>query len=149
MAKKMNGLEMLKSAIHPKKHEKHKKHRKGVGLQEASASVQGQARVKKPQETMREQTQKFKKHGKHMKHEKMMCKTHKKMHCKMCKTTHSKHKKMVKTTGKFEGKSNKLGHGGRAAQLKAAGVPGGVIGNLARRAQAAPGMKNFHAKKKA
>lgn len=47
-------------------------------------------------------------------------------------------------TGKFEGKSNKLGSGGRAAQLKAKGVPGGVIGNLARKAQAAPGQKNYH-----
>ena len=27
------------------------------------------------------------------------------------------------------------------------GVPGGVIGNLARKAQAAPGQKNFHAAK--
>lgn len=52
--------------------------------------------------------------------------------------------KAVKTTGKFEGKSNKLGQGGRAAQLKAKGVPGGVIGTLARKANAAPGQKNFH-----
>lgn len=50
----------------------------------------------------------------------------------------------IKTTGKFKGKSNKLGHGGRAAQLKAAGVPGGVIGNLARKAHAAPGQRNYH-----
>jgi hypothetical protein len=55
---------------------------------------------------------------------------------------------MVKTSGTFDGKSNKLGMGGRAAQLKAQGVPGGVIGNLARKAQAAPGMKNFHSGKK-
>lgn len=54
----------------------------------------------------------------------------------------------VKKTGSFNGKSNKLGYGGRAAQLKAQGVPGGVIGNLARAAQAAPGMKNFHGGKK-
>ena len=60
---------------------------------------------------------------------------------------YKKHKKAVKTTGKFDGKSNVLGHGGRAAQLKAQGVPGGVIGNLARAAHAAPGMKNFHGKK--
>lgn len=52
----------------------------------------------------------------------------------------------VKKTGSFEGKSNSLGHGGRAAQLKAKGVPGGVIGNLARKAKAAPGMKNYHGK---
>lgn len=50
----------------------------------------------------------------------------------------------VKTSGSFHGKSNKLGYGGRAAQLKAQGVPGGVIGDLARRAQAAPGQKNYH-----
>jgi hypothetical protein len=53
-------------------------------------------------------------------------------------------KKGIKTTGKFKGKSNKLGQGGRAAQLKAKGVPSGVIGELARRAQAAPGQKNYH-----
>ncbi len=50
----------------------------------------------------------------------------------------------IKRTGSYKGKSNKLGYGGRAAQLKARGVPGGVIGNFARRAQAAPGMKNYH-----
>jgi hypothetical protein len=38
----------------------------------------------------------------------------------------------TKTSGTFEGKSNKLGGGGRAAQLKAKGVPGGVIGDIAR-----------------
>ena len=52
----------------------------------------------------------------------------------------------VKKTGTFRGKSNKLGHGGRAAQLKAKGVPGGVIGELARKAHAAPGQKNYHGK---
>ena len=52
----------------------------------------------------------------------------------------------VKKSGTFEGKSNKLGHGGRAAQLKAKGVPGGVIGNLARKAHAAPGQANYHGK---
>jgi len=50
----------------------------------------------------------------------------------------------TRKTGKFEGKSNKLGEGGRAAQLKKAGVPGGVIGVIARKKQAAPGQKNFH-----
>jgi hypothetical protein len=54
----------------------------------------------------------------------------------------------IKKSGTFRGKSNKLGHGGRAAQLKAEGVPGGVIGNLARKAHAAPGQKNYHGKKK-
>lgn len=53
---------------------------------------------------------------------------------------------MTKKSGSFEGKSNKLGHGGRAAQLKAQGVPGGVIGEIARRKGAAPGQKNFHGK---
>lgn len=57
-----------------------------------------------------------------------------------------KKRKSIKMTGSFQGKSNTLGQGGRAAQLKARGVPGGVIGNLARRAQAAPGQKNFHKK---
>jgi len=50
----------------------------------------------------------------------------------------------IKTTGSYAGKSNKLGYGGRAAQMKAQGVPGGVIGNLARKAGAAPGGPNFH-----
>ncbi len=56
-------------------------------------------------------------------------------------------KQRVKKTGSFEGKSNKLGHGGRAAQLKAQGVPGGVIGALARKAGAAPGQRNYHGKR--
>ena len=50
----------------------------------------------------------------------------------------------VKNTGSFAGKSNKLGYGGRSAQLKAKGVPGGVIGRLARAAHAAPGEANYH-----
>lgn len=54
----------------------------------------------------------------------------------------------TKKSGSFDGKSNKLGHGGRAAQLKAKGVPGGVIGDLARKKQAAPGEKNYHGNKK-
>lgn len=58
-------------------------------------------------------------------------------------------RKPVKTSGSFHGKSNALGQGGRAAQLRAQGVPGGVIGNLARAAHAAPGQKNFHKKRKA
>ena len=52
----------------------------------------------------------------------------------------------VKKSGSFGGKSNKLGHGGRAAQLKAKGVPGPVIGMLARAAGAAPGMSHYHGK---
>ena len=54
----------------------------------------------------------------------------------------------IKHSGEFHGKSNALGQGGRAAQLKARGVPGGVIGNLARAAHAAPGQANFHKKTK-
>jgi len=54
----------------------------------------------------------------------------------------------IKKSGSFHGKSNKLGHGGRAAQMKAQGVPGGVIGEMARKAKAAPGQKNYHGKKK-
>jgi hypothetical protein len=50
----------------------------------------------------------------------------------------------IKTSGSYGGKSNALGSGGRAAQLKAKGVPGGVIGALARAAHAAPGESNFH-----
>lgn len=47
----------------------------------------------------------------------------------------------------FAGKSTKLGHGGRAAKLKSMGVPGGVIGAIARRKGAAPGQQNYHGKK--
>lgn len=53
----------------------------------------------------------------------------------------------TKKSGTFAGKSNKLGHGGRAAQLKAKGVPQAVIGEIARKKGAAPGQKNFHGKK--
>ncbi len=53
----------------------------------------------------------------------------------------------IKKTGTYKGKSNKLGYGGRAAQMKAQGVPGGVIGKMARLAQAAPGQKNYHGKR--
>lgn len=54
----------------------------------------------------------------------------------------------TKKTGSFHGKSNKLGGGGRAAQLKAKDVPGGVIGAIARRKGAAPGGPNYHGGKK-
>lgn len=54
----------------------------------------------------------------------------------------------TKKSGSFEGKSNKLGHGGRAAQLKAKGVPQGVIGEIARKKGAAPGGPNYHGRKK-
>jgi hypothetical protein len=49
----------------------------------------------------------------------------------------------TKKTGSFRGKSNKLGMGGRAAQLEAKGVPGGVIGEIARSKSAAPGQRNY------
>ena len=60
------------------------------------------------------------------------------------RTSHSYARGAVKKTGTFQGKSNTLGHGGRAAQLKAKGVPAGVIGELARRVGAVPGQKNYH-----
>lgn len=44
----------------------------------------------------------------------------------------------------YKGKSTKLGYGGRAAKLKAEGVPGAVIGAIARKKGAAPGQKNYH-----
>lgn len=50
----------------------------------------------------------------------------------------------IKKSGSYHGKSNKLGYGGRAAQMKAQGVPGGVIGEIARRKGAAPGGPNYH-----
>lgn len=50
----------------------------------------------------------------------------------------------TKKTGKFRGKSNALGHGGRAAQLKAKGVPQAVIGMIARAKGAAPGGPHYH-----
>jgi hypothetical protein len=50
----------------------------------------------------------------------------------------------VKKTGKTGGKSNAKGMGGRAQQLKDAGVPGGVIGELARKSGTAPGQKYYH-----
>ena len=38
----------------------------------------------------------------------------------------------VKKSGSFKGKSNKLGMGGRASQMKAKGVPGGAKGGKSR-----------------
>jgi hypothetical protein len=54
----------------------------------------------------------------------------------------------TKKTGSFAGKSNKLGMGGRAAQLKAQGVPGAVIGEIARSKGAAPGGPNYRGGRK-
>ena len=68
------------------------------------------------------------------------------LHAMMKKNPMKAYKSAIKMSGMFHGKSNALGHGGRAAQLKARGVPGGVIGNLARAAHAAPGQKNYHGK---
>ena len=53
----------------------------------------------------------------------------------------------TKKTGSFRGKSNKLGHGGRAAQLKAQGAPQGVIGAIARSKGAAPGRRTTTARR--
>lgn len=50
----------------------------------------------------------------------------------------------TKKSGTYKGKSNKLGEGGRAQQLKDKGVPGGVIGAIARSKGAAPGGPNYH-----
>ena len=55
--------------------------------------------------------------------------------------------KGTKKTGSYKGKSDKLGYGGRAAQLKAKGVPGAVIGEIARKKGAAPGGPNYHGKR--
>ena len=49
----------------------------------------------------------------------------------------------TKKSGTYKGKSNKLGMGGRAQQLKEQGDPGGVIGAIARRKGAAPGGPNY------
>ena len=54
----------------------------------------------------------------------------------------------IKKSGSYKGKSNVLGMGGRAAQLRDQNVPGGVIGNLARAAGAAPGQAHYHGGKK-
>lgn len=58
-----------------------------------------------------------------------------------------KKKGSTKKSGTYKGKSNKLGHGGRAQQLRDKGVPEAVIGAIARRKGAAPGQKNYHSKK--
>lgn len=52
----------------------------------------------------------------------------------------------TRKSGTYKGKSNRLGHGGRAQQLKDRGVPSAVIGMIARRKGAAPGGKNYHGK---
>lgn len=54
----------------------------------------------------------------------------------------------TRKTGTYKGKSNKLGMGGRAQQLKDKGVPGGVIGAIARSKGAAPGQAHYKGGKK-
>lgn len=54
----------------------------------------------------------------------------------------------TRKTGTYKGKSNALGHGGRAQQLRDKGVPEGVIGAIARRKGAAPGQAHYHGGKK-
>jgi hypothetical protein len=65
----------------------------------------------------------------------------------MSECTHRKGEE-IKKTGKTDGKPNKLGYGGRSKQLEEEGVPSGVIGELARKAKAAPGERNYHGKRK-
>jgi hypothetical protein len=55
---------------------------------------------------------------------------------------------MAKLPKTFDGKSTKPGHGGRAAILKSKGVPGAVIGAIARSKGEAPGQNGFKGKKK-
>lgn len=53
----------------------------------------------------------------------------------------------TKKTGTTKGKSNALGHGGRAQQLKDRGVPDYVVGMIAREKRAARGQANYHGKR--
>lgn len=55
---------------------------------------------------------------------------------------------MAKLPKTFAGKSTKPGYGGRAAILKSKGVPGGVIGNIARSKDEAKGQPGYHGGKK-
>lgn len=55
----------------------------------------------------------------------------------------------TKKTGKFQGKSNALGGGGRAAQLKARGMSGALIGYLGRKKYGAKAMAQMSAAGKA
>jgi len=49
-------------------------------------------------------------------------------------------KKAIKKTGTFHGKSNKFGGGGRAAQMKAKGMSGALIGWIGRKNHGAKAM---------
>lgn len=59
---------------------------------------------------------------------------------------------VTKKTGTYKGKSNKLGHGGRAAQLTTSlrskgyskAYAGAIVGKIAREKGAAPGQKHYH-----
>jgi hypothetical protein len=51
---------------------------------------------------------------------------------------------MSKLPTTFDGKSTKPGMGGRAAILKSQGVPGAVIGAIARSKGEAPGQAGYH-----
>lgn len=67
----------------------------------------------------------------------------------------AKQKAKKKMPNQYEGKSTKLGHGGRAAMLKdklesqgkSAKYAGAIVGIIARKKGAAPGQKNYHGKK--
>jgi hypothetical protein len=48
----------------------------------------------------------------------------------------------IKTKGSFAGKSNKLGGGGRFAQMVSKGIPPGVVANIGRKKY---GKKKFQA----
>lgn len=55
----------------------------------------------------------------------------------------------TKKTGSFQGKSNALGGGGRAAQLKAKGLSGALIGYIGRKKYGAKAMGKMSAKGRA
>lgn len=48
-----------------------------------------------------------------------------------------------KMPSKYDGKSTKMGAGGRAAKLKDEGVPDAVVGAIARKKDVAPGQKFY------
>jgi hypothetical protein len=51
----------------------------------------------------------------------------------------------IKKTGTFQGQSNDLGQGGRAAQMKAKGMSGALIGFLGRKKYGAKAMAKWSA----
>jgi hypothetical protein len=55
---------------------------------------------------------------------------------------------VIKTSGKFNGKSNKLGGGGRSAQLKAKGLNGAEIAAIGRNKYGNKGFAKLSAKGK-